>query len=88
MIHHLLSLQESEPEYYTDQIIKGHILVSTMIQIFNITFQDSTKLFHSSENKLQQLPTNFFFQLYIISRTKQYNKEMANNGIISQHNKL
>ncbi|KAK9949049.1 hypothetical protein M0R45_004595 [Rubus argutus] len=27
MIHHLLSLQESEPEYYTDQIIKGHILV-------------------------------------------------------------
>ncbi|PRQ48097.1 putative oxidoreductase [Rosa chinensis] len=32
MIHHLLSLQESEPEYYTDQIIKGHILVSTIIQ--------------------------------------------------------
>lgn len=28
MIDHLLSLQESQPEYYTDQIIKGHILVS------------------------------------------------------------
>jgi isoflavone 2'-hydroxylase len=28
MIHHLLSLQKSQPEYYTDQIIKGLILVS------------------------------------------------------------
>lgn len=28
MIDHLLSLQESEPEYYTDQIIKGIISVS------------------------------------------------------------
>ena len=28
MIDHLLSLQESQPEYYTDQIIKGFILVS------------------------------------------------------------
>ncbi|PON49943.1 Cytochrome P450, E-class, group I [Parasponia andersonii] len=27
MIDHLLSLQESQPEYYTDQIIKGFILV-------------------------------------------------------------
>ncbi|XP_050375763.1 cytochrome P450 81Q32-like [Argentina anserina] len=27
MIHHLLSMQETEPEYYTDEIIKGHILV-------------------------------------------------------------
>lgn len=27
MIDHLLSLQESEPEYYTDQIIKGIVLV-------------------------------------------------------------
>lgn len=27
MIDHLLSLQESQPEYYTDQIIKGLILV-------------------------------------------------------------
>jgi isoflavone 2'-hydroxylase len=27
MIHHLLSLQKSQPEYYTDQIIKGLILV-------------------------------------------------------------
>jgi isoflavone 2'-hydroxylase len=28
MIHHLLSLQKSQPKYYTDQIIKGLILVS------------------------------------------------------------
>ncbi|KAL5556176.1 hypothetical protein UlMin_038412 [Ulmus minor] len=27
MIDHLLSLQESQPEYYTDQIIKGFVLV-------------------------------------------------------------
>ncbi|CAL1372079.1 unnamed protein product [Linum trigynum] len=27
MLHHLLALQESEPEYYTDQIIKGLVLV-------------------------------------------------------------
>ncbi|GLT69339.1 hypothetical protein SLA2020_414970 [Shorea laevis] len=27
MIHHLLSLQKSQPDYYTDQIIKGLILV-------------------------------------------------------------
>ncbi|KAL6227418.1 hypothetical protein ACLB2K_001376 [Fragaria x ananassa] len=27
MIHHLLSMQESEPKYYTDEILKGHILV-------------------------------------------------------------
>ncbi|GLU06563.1 hypothetical protein SLE2022_235880 [Rubroshorea leprosula] len=27
LIHHLLSLQESQPEYYTDQMIKGFMLV-------------------------------------------------------------
>uniref|UniRef100_M1CBY3 Cytochrome P450 n=1 Tax=Solanum tuberosum TaxID=4113 RepID=M1CBY3_SOLTU len=31
MIDHLLSLQESEPEYYTDQIIKGIVLVSFLL---------------------------------------------------------
>jgi isoflavone 2'-hydroxylase len=30
MIHHLLSLQKSQPDYYTDQIIKGLMLVSTV----------------------------------------------------------
>ena len=29
MIDHLLSLQELQPEYYTDQIIKGFVLVSS-----------------------------------------------------------
>jgi len=28
MIDHLLSLQKSQPDYYTDQIIKGLILVT------------------------------------------------------------
>jgi isoflavone 2'-hydroxylase len=28
MIHHLHSLQKSQPDYYTDEIIKGLILVS------------------------------------------------------------
>jgi isoflavone 2'-hydroxylase len=31
MIHHLLSLQKSQPDYYTDQIIKALILVSFQI---------------------------------------------------------
>ncbi|PON49934.1 Cytochrome P450, E-class, group I [Parasponia andersonii] len=30
MIDHLLSLQESEPQYYTDQIIKGFIMVTLL----------------------------------------------------------
>ena len=33
MIDHLLSLQESEPEYYTDEIIKGLIVVSEISPI-------------------------------------------------------
>lgn len=31
VVGHLLSLQESQPEYYTDQIIKGFIMVSQII---------------------------------------------------------
>jgi isoflavone 2'-hydroxylase len=43
MIDHLLCLQESQPEYYTDQIIKGLALViiiffATYICIYIITF--------------------------------------------------
>jgi hypothetical protein len=34
MINHLLTLQESEPEYYTEEIIKGLILVSFMFYSF------------------------------------------------------
>ena len=30
MIDHMLSLQKSQPDYYTDQIIKGLILVSAL----------------------------------------------------------
>jgi isoflavone 2'-hydroxylase len=36
MIDHLLNLQESQPEYYTDQIIKGIVLVT--MQFFYIFF--------------------------------------------------
>ena len=38
MIDHLLSLQQSQPDYYTDQIIKGFILVSTCRFIFSFFF--------------------------------------------------
>ena len=39
MIHRLLSLQESEPQYYTDQLIKGFIMVSyTYVSHFIIFF--------------------------------------------------
>ena len=34
IIDHLLSLQESEPEYYTDEIIKGLIVVSSISPFF------------------------------------------------------
>lgn len=33
MIDGLLSLQESEPQYYSDDIIKGHVLVSQILSI-------------------------------------------------------
>ena len=35
MIDHLLSLQKTEPEHYTDDIIKGLVLVSEII-LFSI----------------------------------------------------
>lgn len=40
MIDHLLSLQDSQPEYYTDQIIKGLILVSKIF-LLNLFFMCS-----------------------------------------------
>ena len=35
MIDHLLKLQETQPQYYTDQIIKGLALVFTFISILS-----------------------------------------------------
>lgn len=35
MIDHLLSLQESQSEYYTDEIIKGIMMVRSSLQVFN-----------------------------------------------------
>ncbi|GAV58786.1 p450 domain-containing protein [Cephalotus follicularis] len=37
MVDHLLSFQESHPEYYTDQIIKGFILVSFIFHLFFVS---------------------------------------------------
>lgn len=51
MIDHLLSLQESEPEYYGDQIIKGIILV--------IKLQNFTLTFHLPLINIFNLLTNF-----------------------------
>ena len=42
MINRFLALQEEQPEYYTDEVIKGHVLVSQiklflmLIQSFNL----------------------------------------------------
>jgi isoflavone/4'-methoxyisoflavone 2'-hydroxylase len=37
MIDHLLSLQESQPDYYSDQIIKGLIMVSHLsLLLYNL----------------------------------------------------
>jgi cytochrome P450 len=41
MVNHLLALQETQPQYYTDSIIKGLILVSfNSIRICNLAQQD------------------------------------------------
>jgi len=36
MIHHLLTLQESQPQYYSDQIIKGLVLVMLLGVFFRL----------------------------------------------------
>ena len=38
MIDHLLSLQQSQPQHYTDEIIKGLVLVS-IVSLFRINYQ-------------------------------------------------
>ena len=37
MIDHLLSLQKTEPEYYTDDIIKGLVLVRKIMGLFGLS---------------------------------------------------
>ena len=44
MIDHMLSLQKSQPEYYTDQIIKGLILVSALHLSFDLFFVSVTQV--------------------------------------------
>lgn len=45
MVDTMLSLQESEPEYYTDEIIKGIILVRVLINFcFYFTFLLTTEV--------------------------------------------
>ena len=39
MIDHLLSLQKTEPEYYTDDIIKGLVLVSELLFSYLLYFR-------------------------------------------------
>ena len=39
MIDHLLSLQKTEPEYYTDDIIKGLVLVRKIMGLFGLSFE-------------------------------------------------
>ena len=42
MINRFLALQEEEPEYYTDEVIKGHVLVS---QIKDLAIRDKTETY-------------------------------------------
>jgi isoflavone/4'-methoxyisoflavone 2'-hydroxylase len=42
MIDHLLKLQETQPEYYTDQIIKGLVLVRIILIIFILIISTTT----------------------------------------------
>jgi isoflavone 2'-hydroxylase len=44
MINHMLSFQKSQPEYYTDQIIKGLILVSALHLSFDLFFVSITQV--------------------------------------------
>ncbi|KAK1587041.1 hypothetical protein Q3G72_008858 [Acer saccharum] len=46
MIDHLLSLQESQPEYYTDQIIKGIMVINIVVVMALLCYQ-STELSNS-----------------------------------------
>ena len=49
MITHLLTLQESQPEYYTDEIIKGLVMVSKFFDIF-LWFQLGMDVFTPNRN--------------------------------------
>jgi isoflavone 2'-hydroxylase len=44
IIDHMLSLQKSQPEYYTNQIIKGLILVSALHLSFDLFFVSVTQV--------------------------------------------
>lgn len=44
MIDHLLTQQQSQPEYYTDQIIKGLVLVRDFIDSYYLTFSSILSL--------------------------------------------
>lgn len=45
MIDHLLALQESEGDYYTDEIIKGIILVSKKIKMLRLGYLGRCRLY-------------------------------------------
>jgi hypothetical protein len=57
MIDHLLSLQKSQPEYYTDQIIKGIIRVSAVHFFFSSLFI----LFYFFMGSIKELYVYFYF---------------------------
>ena len=62
MIDHLLSLQKTEPEYYTDDIIKGLVLVRKIMGLFGLSSETKCfpccftccSCFQRSENSFQK----------------------------------
>ena len=62
MIDHLLSLQKTEPEYYTDDIIKGLVLVRKIMGLFGLSSETKCfpccftccPCFQRSENSFQK----------------------------------
>ncbi|PQQ14633.1 cytochrome P450 81E8-like isoform X1 [Prunus yedoensis var. nudiflora] len=65
MIDHLLSLQESQPEYYTDQIIKGLIL--TRLELDDLLGQERLV----DESDISKLPTFKILSLRLFGCTQQ-----------------
>ena len=49
MIDHLLSLQQSQPQHYTDEIIKGLVLLS-IVSLFRINYQYFNSCIDSKSN--------------------------------------
>ena len=70
MIDHMLSLQKSQPEYYTDQIIKGLILVSAVNSSSSLSSKSMLQNMLQNWTKLlRKLGNGFILLLSLKKRT-------------------